>query len=432
MTDPLSLDRRDPPVEGDLRLPKPPGVIRQFWYRHPRLTDALVAAAYSVPALAFSLLTAVTTNVIAERGLLPFGVALVLLGGATLLFRRSRPWTVLVVAWIVVLLSVPAFGSEDQFITIFALYALAVYGSVRAAWIGYAGSVVVGISAGYLVAAVGGGSPTDSPFMTGLSFVVVLLIAVLVGINIGNRRRYVVALVDRAAQLARERDQQAQLAAAAERARIAREMHDIVSHGLTVMVTLADGSAATAAAQPERAADAMRKVAETGRQALVDMRRMLGLLDDGTPELTGAAELAPQPGVAEIGALVDGFRAAGLAIRLSTRGNPPADPSEQLTVYRLVQESLTNVLRHSSGATIVTVDVSYSADGVVVEVGNDGLHAAEPTTTGGHGIVGMRERVALYGGTVESGPRAGGGWNVVATLAHEAPRPNPKNGDNDK
>ena len=430
MTDPLSLGRRDAPVEGDLRLPKPPGVIRQFWYRHPRLTDALVAAAYVVPGLAFDLLTAVSDNAIAERGLLPFGVALVLLGGAALLFRRSRPWTVLVVAWIVVLLSVPAFGSEDQFITIFALYALAVYGSVRAAWIGYAGSVAVGITAGYLVAAVGDESAGDSPFTSGLSFAVVLLIAVLVGINIGNRRRYVVALVDRAAQLARERDQQAQLAAAAERARIAREMHDIVSHGLTVMVTLADGSAALAAAQPERAADAMRKVAETGRQALVDMRRMLGLLDDGTPG-PAVADLAPQPGVAEIGALVDGFRDAGLAIRLSTRGNPPSDPAEQLTVYRLVQESLTNVLRHSASATIVTVDVAYSTDGVVVEVGNDGLHAAPPSAgSGGHGIVGMRERVALYGGTVESGPRPGGGWSVVATLAHEAPRPNSDIDDN--
>ena len=432
MTDPLSLGRRDAPVEGDLRLPKPPGVIRQFWYRHPRLTDALVAAAYAVPGLAFDLLTAVSDNAIAERGLLPFGVALVLLGGAALLFRRTRPWTVLVVAWIVVLLSVPAFGSEDQFITIFALYALAVYGSVRAAWIGYAGSVAVGITAGYLVAAVGDESAGDSPFTSGLSFAVVLLIAVLVGINIGNRRRYVVALVDRAAQLARERDQQAQLAAAAERARIAREMHDIVSHGLTVMVTLADGSAALAAAQPERAADAMRKVAETGRQALVDMRRMLGLLDDGTPG-PAVADLAPQPGVAEIGALVDGFRDAGLAIRLSTRGNPPSDPAEQLTVYRLVQESLTNVLRHSASATIVTVDVAYSTEGVVVEVGNDGLHAAPPSAgSGGHGIVGMRERVALYGGTVESGPRPGGGWSVVATLAHEAPSPNSDIDDNEE
>ena len=426
MTAPLSLDRRDVPVEGDLRLPKPPGVIRQFWYRHPRVTDALVAAAFVVPEIALSLLVAVSDSAIAERGLLPFGLAAVVLGGAALLFRRSRPWTVLVVAWVVVLLCVPAFGSNDQFVVIFALYALAVYGSVRAAWIGYGGSVVVSVVASYLVSGpLGGSTDIGSPVSNGLQFAVILLIAVLVGINIGNRRRYVVALIDRAAQLARERDQQAQQAAAAERARIAREMHDIVSHGLTVMVTLADGSAAAAAAQPDRAADAMRQVADTGRQALGDMRRMLGLLDDGTLGQTETPELAPQPGVAEIGDLVDGFRSAGLPIRLSTQGDPPADRAEQLTVYRLVQESLTNVLRHSASATAVSVDVAYSAAAVTVEVSNDGLHAPQPAGSGGHGIVGMRERVALYGGHVDSGPRAGGGWTVSATLTHDAPRQEP-------
>jgi signal transduction histidine kinase len=409
------------PVEGDLRLPKPPGVIRQFWYRHPRLTDALVAAAYVVPVLTLDLFVVLSDSVVAERGLLPFGIVLVLLGGLALLFRRRRPWTVLVVSWVVVLLCVPAFGSNDQFISIFALYALAVYGSVRAAWIGYAASCVVGFAASFLVVMLDPSARAGEPIANGISFAVVLLIAVLVGINIGNRRRYVVALIDRAAQLARERDQQARLAAADERSRIAREMHDIVSHGLTVMVTLADGSAASVATRPDRATDAMRQVAETGRQALVDMRRMLGLLDDGTPRQS-EPELAPQPGVAEIAALVDGFRTAGLAVRLTTRGSPPADPAEQLTIYRLVQESLTNVLRHSAGATAVTVDVVYDTEGVTVEVGNDGANAPTPgSANGGHGIVGMRERVALYGGTIDSGPRPGGGWTVLATLAHDAP-----------
>jgi len=421
MTAPLSLDRRDVPVEGDLRLPKPPGVIRQFWYRHPRLTDALVALAYVVPVLTLDLFIAISNSAVAENGLVPFGVVTVALGGLALLFRRRRPWTVLVVAWIVAILSVPAFGSNDQFIAIFALYALAVYGSVRAAWIGYAGSVVAGSVASYLLAALYTDPANGTPLSNSIQFAVILLIAVLVGINIGNRRRYTLALIDRAAQLVKERDQQAQLAAAAERARIAREMHDIVSHGLTVMVTLADGSAATAAAQPDRAADAMRLVAETGRQALGDMRRMLGLLDDGTPGQSDGTRLAPQPGVADIGALVDGFRTAGLAIRVSTQGSPPEDPAEQLTIYRLVQESLTNVLRHSESATNVTVQINYDHDGVTIGVANDGLHPPTVSEPGGRGAVGMRERVALYGGTVESGPRPGGGWTVLATLAHETP-----------
>ena len=416
-----SLDRRDVPVEGDLRLPKPPGVIRQFWYRHPKLTDALVASAYLLPALAFGLLTAGSQQRVADGSLVPFGIAAVLLGGLALLFRRSRPWTVLVVAWVVTLLAAPSFGVVDIGLVPFALYALAVYGSVRAAWIGFGASVVVGAAGSQLADMAVTVEETDTTVGNSVSLAVVVLVVVLVGINIGNRRRYVVALLDRAAQLARERDQQARLAAAAERSRIAREMHDIVSHGLTVMVTLADGSAATAAAQPERAADAMRQVAETGRQALGDMRRMLGLLDDGTPGQSEARDLEPQPGVAEIGGLIEGFRTAGLAIRLSTEGDPPDDPAEQLTIYRLVQESLTNVLRHSSGATAVTVDVVYQSDAVTIEVTNDGLHSPEPGDSGGHGIVGMRERVALYGGTIESGPRPGGGWTVVATLAHDAP-----------
>jgi len=422
MTDrPSSLDRHTVPVEGDLRLPKPPGVIRQFWYRHPRLTDALVSAAYILPAAAIGLLFSLSGRT-ASGDLVPFGVVAVLLGGIALLFRRSRPWTVLGVSWVITLLAAPAFGTVDVALIPFALYALAVYGSVRAAWVGFGVSVLVSAGASQIAAMVVVFPDAENAVGNAVSLAVVLLVVVLVGINIGNRRRYVVALLDRAAQLARERDQQAQLAAAAERARIAREMHDIVSHGLTVMVTLAEGSAASTAAQPERAADAMRQVAETGRRALGDMRRMLGLLDDGTPGQPEARDLEPQPGVAQIGGLVDGFRTAGLAIRLSTEGDPPDDPAEQLTIYRLVQESLTNVLRHSSGATAVTVDVTYAHDDVTIEVTNDGLHSPGPAGAGGHGIVGMRERAALYGGTIESGPRPGGGWTVVATLTHDAPR----------
>ena len=422
MTVPLSLDRRDVPVEGDLRLPKPPGVIRQFWYRHPRLTDSLVAGVYLASGLALGLLLAVSGPPTIDPDLLPFGIVAMLLGAIALLFRRSRPWTVLVVAQVVTLLQVVPFTAVDLAIIPIALYALAVYGSTRAAWIGFAASVVVGGIASFLSGWVTQDPSLGSVVGSASQFAVTLLVVLLIGINIGNRRRYVVALIDRAAQLARERDQQSQIAVAAERSRIAREMHDIVSHGLTVMVTLADGSAATVGAQPERAADAMHQVAETGRQALGDMRRMLGLLDDGTPE---SRQLAPQPGVAEISALVDGFRTAGLPIRLSTQGSPPVDPAEQLTIYRLVQESLTNVLRHSAGATAVTVDVAYTPTGVTVEVGNDGLRTG-PAAVGGHGLVGMRQRAALYGGTIESGPRPGGGWTVLATLAHDAPPPAPE------
>ena len=409
-----SLDRNAVPVEGDLRLPKPPGVIRQFWYRHPRLTDSLIAAAFIVPTVLLSLLVGYSDSFFTPE-LIPLGIAIYVVGGLTLLARRSWPWTVLIVAWVVSLINTPLWNAVDVTLVAMALYSLAVYGSVRAAWIGLAASVAVVGAASVIAAAIA----RDQNAVTAagnFGQVVFLLIVVLVAINVGNRRRYVVALLDRAAQLARERDQRTRLAVADERARIAREMHDIVSHGLTVMVTLADGSAATTSADPERAAVAMRQVAETGRQALTDMRRMLGLLDDGLP---GA--LGPQPGVADLVELVERFRTAGLAVTFSSEGAPPADPAEQLTVYRLVQESLTNALRHSAIPAAATVVVVYGPSEVVVSVANDGPLVAAPTPGSGRGTVGMRERVALYGGTIESGPRPGGGWSVVATLEHDSP-----------
>jgi signal transduction histidine kinase len=432
---PVSLDRHTVPVEGDLRLPKPPGVIRQFWYRHPRWTDSLIAGLYLAVAVGGCFLLLSMPGWAGDPLLTPFGIAVLVFGALGLLFRRSRPWTVLVVAWIVTLLAAPVWGTVDFGLIPLAVYALAVYASVRAAWVGFGSSVLVGFAATVVGDSMARDSLVEPGSMTvgnAVSFAVFLLIIVLVGINIGNRRRYVVALLDRAAQLARERDQQAQLAAVTERSRIAREMHDIVSHGLTVMVTLAEGSAATAAAQPERASDAMRHVAETGRQALADMRRMLGVLDDGSPGVGDSPyALEPQPGIAELGGLIERFRSAGLAVQFTAEGTPPTDSAEQLTIYRLVQESLTNVLRHSPGAGGVRAAVRYGDTDVAITVTNDGPLSETPALAdqredknGGHGILGMRERVALYGGTVDSGPRPGGGWAVTATLRHE-PAPPP-------
>jgi signal transduction histidine kinase len=157
----------------------------------------------------------------------------------------------------------------------------------------------------------------------------------------------------------------------------------------------------------------MRHVAETGRQALTDMRRMLGVLnDDGS-----TAELDPQPGAGDIAELVERFRGTGLPIQLSVTGVPPGDPGMQLTVFRIAQESLTNVLRHAPDASSVSLVIRYGAAEIVIEVDDDGGGPAVPATSGaGRGLLGMRERVALYGGRIESGPRAGGGWRVSARL----------------
>jgi len=403
-------------VEGVVRLPRPPGALRRFWARHPLATDIVIALAYWLPATGFTLLTAVVPG---EREqpvpLVIAGLVVLTIGAAALLLRRTRPWISLIVAWAATLAAAPLLQISDLGLVPFAIYGLAIYGSTRAAWIGYAISVPVA-TVSYLI-----GGPTRGQDNSGIvgqildggvPAALLIGIVVLIASNIGNRRRYVDALVERAARLERERAQLAQLATLDERSRIAREMHDIVSHSLTVMVTLAEGSAAIAPDDTERAVDGMRRVAETGRSALTDMRRMLGVLtESGSTD----ADLEPQPGVSDLFELIERFRTAGLPVQLSTRGNQQLDPATQLTIYRIVQESLTNVLKHSAAPTVVTVDLRFRRSLTTITVINDGAASTRPGT--GHGLVGMRERVAVYGGTVESAATSSG-WRVIATLPH--------------
>lgn len=231
-----------------------------------------------------------------------------------------------------------------------------------------------------------------------------------IGANIRTRRAYLASIEDRNLHLERERDQQAQIAAAAERARIAREMHDIVAHNLSVMIALADGAALTTGDDPARATTAMRQVSATGRQALMEMRRLLGVLRDDGP-----VALEPQPGLTDLETLLTQVRLVGLRGELVTEGRLPALPAGlQLTIYRLVQEALTNTLKHAIEPHTATVRLRFSDEkGLEVEVTDDGAATSRAdATAAGHGINGMRERAAVYGGTVEAGPRLGRGWQV--------------------
>lgn len=256
-----------------------------------------------------------------------------------------------------------------------------------------------------------------------------VIAAAVTGVNVRTRRAYLAALEDRAGRLERERDQQAQLAVAGERARIAREMHDIVTHNLSVMVALADGAVFAQERHPEKAAAAMRQVSGTGRQAITDMRRFLGVLRADEPD----ALRHPMPGIAQLEPLAEQVRAAGLPTRLSVSGNPAAaTAAAQLTVYRLVQEALTNTLKHAPAGTRAEVRVRCSPDSVRVDVTDDGPAAtasadASSTASGhgsghGHGIPGMRERAAAYGGQLDAGPRPDGGWRVSAVLTLNPPQ----------
>jgi len=226
---------------------------------------------------------------------------------------------------------------------------------------------------------------------------------------------------DRVARLERERRQEAEHAAAAERARVAREMHDIVAHNIAVMIALADGAAYTIAQSPDQAAVLIGHAAETGRSALTEMRRLLGILRQPGAAAPGNA---PQPALADLDTMIDTVREAGLPVRLTVSGRPfPVSPSAQLALYRIIQEALTNTLKHAD-ATSAHVRLQYRDWEVDLEVTDDGrpggiAASASPgagPTAAGHGLAGMRERAAVFGGEVTAGPRPEGGWRVHTLL----------------
>jgi signal transduction histidine kinase len=244
------------------------------------------------------------------------------------------------------------------------------------------------------------------------------LLAWVLGDSMRYRRAYYASLEDRAARLERERDAQAQVAAAAERARIARELHDVIAHNVSVMVVQADGASYALGTDPARAGEALAAISATGRQALAEMRRLLGMLR--RDEDSAASERAPQPGIGELGELLDQARTAGLPVSFTIEGEPrPVPGGAALAAYRIVQESLTNTRKHAGPVASASVLLRYLPDTLVLAISDDGrgdLGGGAVPGAPGHGLTGMRERVAMYGGSVTAGPRAGGGFEVVAVL----------------
>lgn len=237
--------------------------------------------------------------------------------------------------------------------------------------------------------------------------------AAVLGVNVQTRRAYLREVEERAARLEAERDQQSQLAVAAERARVAREMHDIVAHNLAVMVALTDGAALTFQSNPERASIALSEASNAGRIALTDMRHVLGILRD--PDAAAESTRESTPHLAALDRLVETVRHTGLDVHYRTRGPIPLLPAAiQLSAYRIVQEALTNVMRHACGARSVSVDVAVTEVEVAIVVHDDGAPSTAPPGTG-HGLVGMRERAALHGGTVVAGFTSTG-WRAETHL----------------
>ncbi|MES5825257.1 histidine kinase [Streptomyces sp. RG80] len=257
----------------------------------------------------------------------------------------------------------------------------------------------------------------DSPLAVTTDLV--LCILAIAGLGLAGRvaRSYITALEDQAVRLEVERDQRSRLAEAGERARISREMHDILGHTLAIVVGLADGAAGLAETKPKQTADTLRIIADSGRGALADLRRLLtGIREEGVHK----TPFRPQPGVGDLGALLERIRVAGPDVGLHTAGDLAGLPAGlQLALYRIVQEALTNTLKHAASDTTIRVSLIAEPDAVHVTVEDTGPLATALDhfrEGGGQGLLGMRERAALYQGTVTAGPNSEGGWSVRAVL----------------
>ncbi|MCO7240381.1 sensor histidine kinase [Aeromicrobium sp. CnD17-E] len=343
---------------------------------------------------------------------------------APLAWRRSRPATTFALVWLfsgvqALVYDYPAIG---QLAYPVALYSLARFGRPRDARAGLALSLVAtGVAAWVWVMAGRYDDPPpgvvqpDLTLMTFLPYTLTIGAIVIASWALGTqariRRAYEQALMERGERMAEEAEQRTRAAAAEERTRVAREMHDVVAHGITGMIVQADGARYAAQHDPEVAVRTLETVASTGREALTEMRRLLGLLRG-----TSDPELVPQPGLDDLPRLLAADVAAG-RVRSTLPDPAPAVPDGvALTVFRVVQESLTNVRKHAGADATATVDVRLDGPDVLVDVVDDGHGAAHPAGSGGLGLVGMRERVAVHGGTLDVGPAPGGGWRVRARI----------------
>ncbi|MCO1595029.1 histidine kinase [Micromonospora sp. RHAY321] len=353
----------------------------------------------------------------------PGGWAATLVGAGmavALLFRRSRPGAVTVVVAALALVQVVAQWGPLPFdiAVLIALYSVVKYG--RRLRDGVLAGVVAAVGV-LLAAAQTQGAITW--WATALWYALVTGAVWLVALNVRTRRLYVLTLEDRATTLEREREAESRAAVAEERTRIARELHDVVAHSMAVMIVQADGARFMLDRDPEQARTAVKVVADTGRQALEEMRRLVGVLRDAGPAgADGPVVADPEHrrlALAELPDLLARFGDAGLRIRHTITGEPPAlPPGLELTIYRVVQEALTNALKHAGVGAGVEVSLTYAADAVVVTVVDDGRGrpVVSPAPSGGHGLLGMRERVTVYDGSLTAGARLAGGWQLEVRL----------------
>ncbi|GGM66324.1 hypothetical protein GCM10011608_59520 [Micromonospora sonchi] len=386
--------------------------LREWLHRRPLAGDVLLAVGLVLGEIVFTLLTP------REFWLQPLPAALVwsLLCAAPVVLRRVAPWAAVLAALATLVLPVTLqVAPATQSFTFVALtYTMAAYRPVRPALLAAVLLWVPVAVANTLV------QPEFLPQIGSAYLVANNLLVGIVSFSVGRtvhaRRSSTQALRERARVAEANQRALAEQAVADERRRIARELHDVVAHHVSVMGVLATGVRRVLRRDPDAADEAIGTIEETSRATLRELRRLLDVL---RTEAEPAAELTPQPGLAGIEALAEQVREAGLPVTLTVAGTPgPLEEGEALTVYRIVQEALTNALKHAGTAT-AQVRVSFADNAVEVEVTDTGRGPLPDTDRVGHGLVGMRERVGLYGGVLRTGPRAGGGYRVYARIPIE-------------
>jgi signal transduction histidine kinase len=351
------------------------------------------------------------------RGTLALGYLLALLHTLPLAARRRFPGAVLGIT-VASGLAVAALGLPPVVLglaILVAVYSVAAYGD---RW-----TSLAGLAAAELGSAAIQLTPGRVQTPTVISNGLVIGAAWLLGHFVGIRRAYT-ARLERTAALERARAESARRAVIEERLRLARELHDVVAHSISVIAVQSGVGAHVANTQPEEAAKALAAIEATSRAALTELRRLLGVLrEEGEPQ----GSLAPVPGLADLDALVAEVAKVGVGVRVRVEGTPSQLPvGVDLSAYRIVQEALTNVVKHA-GTARAQVTIGYRDHEVMVEVSDDGQGVIPPTDNGqarvGHGLIGMRERVAAFGGDLEVGPRPGGGFRVAARLPLTADQP---------
>jgi signal transduction histidine kinase len=383
-------------------------IATRFRAVDPWLFDAVIGTVFTVVGLVSLFGTSDPT--VRYRDADAVGVILALGCSVPFYFRRRAPFaSTLVVTTSLVLLGTLDYPTSIQSqMLLVSAYTIGSHADGRERNMGFA---VIAVGVG-IVAAVGLPDATTANILLAGGFYTAMF---FFGSTMRNRRLYLQQVEERAAILEREHDEAAKRAVADERLRIAQELHDVVAHSMGVIAVQAGVGAHVIDTDPAEAKRSLDAISTTARTTLTEIRRLLGVLrsDD-------RAGYEPAPGLADLDRLVADLDGIGLPVDVRIEGDRHGlPPGVDLTAYRIVQEALTNVLKHAGPAT-ATVTVAYEPDAVRVEVIDDGRGVNGRAASGGHGLVGMRERVAVYGGTFETGPRVGGGFRVAARLPYGA------------